>query len=161
MIPSLFSSHHCAQSRCWILICSWAAEDLIELPQGLDYESLTGWCVIIDPFTYTHIQTHTASVADGRSCRQMTAQTGNVWLGYAEQTLAATWRLHTAYICFPHQPVSPHLTPHSVSRSFFSPPRVYLPRLRLSISNLRVNTFNTRHIFTATCATSARLLSHQ
>lgn len=41
--------------------------------------------------------------AEGRPCRQMTAQTGNVWLGYTEQTLAATWWLDMAYICSSHQ----------------------------------------------------------
>lgn len=30
-------------------------------------------------------------------------QTGSVWLGYAEQTPAATWWLDTAYICSLHQ----------------------------------------------------------
>jgi len=80
--------------------------DLIERPQGLAYESLTQWCVIIDPSTYTNpLPCHR------RPCRQMTAQTGNVWLGYTEQTLAATWWLDMAYICSSHQLVSQHLTP--------------------------------------------------
>lgn len=30
-------------------------------------------------------------------------QTGSVWLGYAEQTLAATWWLDRSYICSLHQ----------------------------------------------------------
>lgn len=50
---------------------------------GLAYESLTRRCVIID------LCTHTPSHTDGRPCRQMTAQTGSVWLGYTEQTLAS------------------------------------------------------------------------
>lgn len=33
----------------------------------------------------------------------MTVQTGSVWLGYTEQTLAATWWLDIAYICSSHQ----------------------------------------------------------
>lgn len=73
------------------------AADLIESPRGLAYESLTRRCVIIDPL-HPH-----PPLADGRPCRQMTAQTGSVWLGYTEQTLAATWWLDMAYICSPHQ----------------------------------------------------------
>lgn len=79
------------------------AADLIDQPQGLVYESLTLRYVIVDPSTCSPFP-HPAPPADRWQ------QTGNVWLGYAEQTLAATWRLDMAYICSPHQPASQHLT---------------------------------------------------
>lgn len=67
-----------------------------EAPGVWVYGSLTRRCVIVDPFTAPSLTTR-------RPCRRMTAQTGSVWLGYTEQTLAATWWLDTAYICSPNQ----------------------------------------------------------
>lgn len=121
------------------------------------------------------LRTHTPphSYADGRPCRQMTAQTGSVWLGYAEQTLAATWWLDMAYICSPHQRrqgpaacIAALSSGFSVLRLPPSPPlfvfpsscwsltpllSVYLPWLWPCITNLQVNINTQTLFFTAVC----------
>lgn len=60
------------------------------------YGSLTHRGVIVDPSKTPPSCHREALPTDDR-------QTGSVWLGYTEQTLAATWWLDTAYICSLHQ----------------------------------------------------------